>query len=46
MIPRVILICGPNILDLSDARRAEDVLAAARSALADRPGPAVAAVLR
>ena len=30
MIPRVILICGPNILDLSDARRAEDVLTAAR----------------
>ncbi len=46
MIPRVILICGPNILDLSDARRAEDVLKAAETALADRPGPAVAAVLR
>jgi hypothetical protein len=46
MIPRVILICGPSILDLSDARRPEDVLAAAASALADRPGPAVAAVLR
>ena len=46
MIPRVILICGPNILDLSDARRAEDVLTAAQTALADRPGPAVAAVLR
>jgi N-methylhydantoinase A/oxoprolinase/acetone carboxylase beta subunit len=46
MIPRVILICGPHILDLSDARRAEDVLAAAETALAERPGPAVAAVLR
>jgi hypothetical protein len=46
MIPRVILICGPSILDLSDARRPEDVLSAAEAALADRPGPAVAAVLR
>jgi hypothetical protein len=46
MIPRVILVCGPHILDLSDARRAEDVLAAAEIALAERPGPAVAAVLR
>jgi hypothetical protein len=46
MIPRVILICGPSILDLSDARRAEDVLRAAEAALAERPGPAVAAVLR
>jgi hypothetical protein len=46
MIPRVILICGPSILDLSDARRPEDVLSAAEAALAERPGPAVAAVLR
>lgn len=46
MIPRVVLICGPSILDLSDARRAEDVLTAVETALEDRPGPAVAAVLR
>ena len=30
----------------SSARRPEDVLSAAEAALAERPGPAVAAVLR
>ena len=45
MLPRVLLVSGSRILDLSDARRAEDVLAAAERALDDR-GPAVAVLAR
>ena len=33
MLPRVLLVSGSRILDLSDARRAEDVLSAAERAL-------------
>ena len=45
MLPRVLLVSGSRILDLSDARRAEDVLSAAERAL-DARGPAVAVLGR
>jgi N-methylhydantoinase A len=45
MLPRVVLVSGSRILDLSDARRAEDVLTAAASALDER-GPSVAVLSR
>ena len=40
LLPRVALVCGSRILDLSDARRAEDIVAAAARALDEpqRPG--------
>ena len=46
MLPRVSLVCGARILDMSDARRAEEILAAAERALADHGGTAVAVVTR
>jgi N-methylhydantoinase A len=45
MLPRVVLVSGSRILDLSDARRPEDVLTAAARAL-DAPGTAVAVLAR
>jgi N-methylhydantoinase A/oxoprolinase/acetone carboxylase beta subunit len=45
MLPRVVLVSGSRILDLSDARRADDVMAAAERAL-DGRGPAVALLSR
>jgi N-methylhydantoinase A/oxoprolinase/acetone carboxylase beta subunit len=45
MLPRVLLVSGSRILDLSDARRAEDVLSAAERAL-DGRGPSVAVLAR
>jgi hypothetical protein len=45
MLPRVILVSGSRILDLSDARRAEDVLAAAERAVG-ADGVAVALLTR
>jgi N-methylhydantoinase A/oxoprolinase/acetone carboxylase beta subunit len=46
MAPQVALICGSRILDMSNARRPADILAAARRALGDHEGPAVAVVWR
>ena len=46
LIPRVSLVCGPRLLDLSDARRAEDVMSAVADAVAEHPGPAVAVISR
>jgi hypothetical protein len=46
MVPRVSLVCGARILDMSDARRGEEILAAAERALADHDGPAVAVLAR
>jgi N-methylhydantoinase A/oxoprolinase/acetone carboxylase beta subunit len=46
LMPRIQLVCGSRILDLSDARRADEVATAAIRALADHPGPAVAVVAR
>ena len=45
MLPRVVLVSGSRILDLSDARRPQDVLTAAERAL-DAPGTAVAVLAR
>ena len=45
MLPRVILVSGSRILDLSDARRTDDVLAAAEGAL-DAEAVAVALLAR
>jgi N-methylhydantoinase A/oxoprolinase/acetone carboxylase beta subunit len=45
MLPRVVLVSGSRILDLSDARRPEDVLTAAERAL-DARGTAVAVLAR
>ena len=45
MLPRVVLVSGSRILDLSDARRPEDVLTAAARAL-DAQGTAVAVLAR
>ena len=45
MLPRVVLVSGSRILDLSDARRPEDVLTAAERAL-DSPGTSVAVLAR
>ena len=46
LMPRISLVCGSRILDLSDARRVEEVAAAAERALHEHPGPAVAVVAR
>lgn len=45
MLPRVVLICGPRIVDLSDARHLEEVLAVAGRALDEHTGPAVAVLV-
>jgi N-methylhydantoinase A/oxoprolinase/acetone carboxylase beta subunit len=42
LLPRVAIVCGPHILDLSDSRRAEEIIAGARSLLDGHDGPAVA----
>jgi N-methylhydantoinase A/oxoprolinase/acetone carboxylase beta subunit len=46
VLPRVALVCGSRIVDTSDARRAEDIVLTARTALEDHDGPAVAVVWR
>ena len=46
LLPRVSVVCGPRLLDLSDARRAEDVMSAVADAVAEHPGPAVAVIAR
>lgn len=46
LLPRVTLVCGSRLLDLSDARRPEDVLAAAADALAVEDEQAVAVLSR
>jgi N-methylhydantoinase A len=42
MLPRVSLICGPRIIDLSDARRPGEILTAAERAVGEHEGAAVA----
>jgi N-methylhydantoinase A/oxoprolinase/acetone carboxylase beta subunit len=46
MVPRVALVCGARILDMSDARHGEEIVSAAERALADHDGPAVAVLAR
>ncbi len=42
MLPRVFLICGARIVDLSDARRPEEIIASAQRAVEAHDGAAVA----
>jgi N-methylhydantoinase A/oxoprolinase/acetone carboxylase beta subunit len=42
LLPRVALVCGPHIVDLSDARRSEEIVASAGAVLDGRSGTAVA----
>ena len=46
LLPRVLLVCGSRILDLSDARRAEEILAAAERVIAEHDSSAVAIISR
>jgi N-methylhydantoinase A/oxoprolinase/acetone carboxylase beta subunit len=46
MLPRVALVCGPRIIDLSDARRPGEVLTAAQRALDEHDGSAVAVLAK
>lgn len=45
MLPRVVLVCGSRIVDLSDARRSEEILGTAKRALNEHDGPAVAVLV-
>jgi hypothetical protein len=42
LLPRVAIVCGPHIVDLSDSRRSDEILAGARAVLDGHDGPAVA----
>jgi N-methylhydantoinase A/oxoprolinase/acetone carboxylase beta subunit len=44
LLPRVSVVCGPQVVDLSESRRAEDLLATAREVLEDGGGSAVAVI--
>jgi N-methylhydantoinase A/oxoprolinase/acetone carboxylase beta subunit len=44
LLPRVAIVCGPHIVDLSEARRADDIVAGARSVLDGHEGTAVAVI--
>ncbi len=46
MLPRVSLVCGPRIVDLSDARRPSEVLSVAQRALGEHDGAAVAVLAK
>jgi hypothetical protein len=46
LLPRVALVYGTHIIDMSEARRIEDMISTAETALADHDGPAVGIVWR
>jgi N-methylhydantoinase A/oxoprolinase/acetone carboxylase beta subunit len=46
LLPRVSVVAGAHVVDLSDSRRAEDILTGAAAALEGNAGPAVAVVWR
>jgi N-methylhydantoinase A len=46
MLPRVSLVCGAHILDMSGVRRAEDIVTAAEQVLFEQGGEAVAVLAR
>ncbi len=46
ILPRVALVCGPQLVDLSESRRSEDLLSAAAALLEGQEGPAVAVIWR
>jgi N-methylhydantoinase A/oxoprolinase/acetone carboxylase beta subunit len=44
LLPRVCVVAGAHVVDLSDSRRAEDIIAGAAAVLNGNDGPAVAVV--
>jgi len=44
LLPRVSVVAGAHVVDLSDSRRAEDILSGAEAAVAGLDGPAVAVI--
>jgi N-methylhydantoinase A/oxoprolinase/acetone carboxylase beta subunit len=44
LLPRVAIVCGARIVDLSESRRAEEILTTAHGVLAEHDGEAVALV--
>jgi hypothetical protein len=44
LLPRVALVCGPHIVDMSDARKAEDIITTAERVLDGHDDEAVAVV--
>ena len=44
LLPRVAVVCGAHVVDLSQARAAEEIIAGAEGVLAGEDGPAVAVV--
>jgi N-methylhydantoinase A len=44
LLPRVCVVAGAHVVDLSDSRRAEDIITGAAAALNGNTGPAVAVV--
>lgn len=44
LLPRVAIVCGAHVVDLSEARAAEEIVAGAEGAVAGEDGPAVAVV--
>ena len=44
LLPRVAIVCGARIVDLSDSRRSDELLATARAVLGEHDGDAVAVV--
>ncbi|MEP6954706.1 MAG: hydantoinase/oxoprolinase family protein [Solirubrobacteraceae bacterium] len=44
LLPRVAVMCGAHVVDLSQARAAEEIIAGAEGVLAGEDGPAVAVV--
>jgi N-methylhydantoinase A len=46
MLPRVWLVSGPRLVDLSDARRPGELVAAAERAVGEHEGPALAILVR
>jgi N-methylhydantoinase A/oxoprolinase/acetone carboxylase beta subunit len=46
LLPRVAVVCGPHLVDLSDSRRAEDLLSGARAVVEGRQETAVAVIFQ
>jgi predicted methyltransferase MtxX (methanogen marker protein 4) len=44
LLPRVAVVCGSRLVDLSDARRPQDILSEAEAVLAHQDGVAVAVI--
>ena len=46
LLPRVALVCGSRIVDMSDARHIDEVIAQSEAVIADAGGRAVAVIWR